>query len=132
MPREPRWRCKGADARRAATPKVDSTAKPRNAADAPSRANPSGADAFAFSRRCRLLIGIEPNFVASASTEVKSVTLAAMQNTQTGSLVLSHAFMGGGPRQQDFGARLKSLPLLPSGPDGVRDQSSRRCKREPP
>src|SRR6185437_6537050 len=40
--------------------------------------------------------------------------------------------MGGGPRQQDFGARLEPLPLLPSGPDGVRGQSSRRCKREPP
>src|SRR5271168_194216 len=27
---------------------------------------------------------------------------------------------------------LEPLPLLPSGPDGVRSQSSRRCKREPP
>src|SRR5271168_3398850 len=27
---------------------------------------------------------------------------------------------------------LEPLPLLPSGPDGVRGQSSRRCKREPP
>jgi hypothetical protein len=75
--REPRWQREGADARRAATPKADSTVKPRNAADAPLAANPSGADGFAFIRRCRLLIGIKPNFVGSASTEGKSVTLAA-------------------------------------------------------
>ncbi|HTD75122.1 MAG TPA: hypothetical protein VK652_16465, partial [Steroidobacteraceae bacterium] len=59
--------------------------KPRNTADAPSRANPSGADGFAFIRRCRLLIGIKPNFVGSASTEGKSGTLAATRNTQTSS-----------------------------------------------
>ena len=85
IPREPRWLCKGADARRAAQSVVDATDKPRNAADAPSRANPSGADGFAFIRRCRLLIGIKPNFAGSASTEAKSVTLAATRNTQTGS-----------------------------------------------
>src|SRR5450759_3885899 len=55
IPREPRWLCKGADARRAARAVVDSTDKPRNTADAPSRANPSGAVGFAFIRRCRLL-----------------------------------------------------------------------------
>src|ERR1700674_4745657 len=80
IPREPRWLCKGADARRAARPVVDSTGKPRNAADAPCRANPSGADGFAFIRRCRLLIGCLPNFVGSASTEGKSVSLAATRN----------------------------------------------------
>jgi hypothetical protein len=64
---------------------VDSTAKPRNAADAPCRANPAGADGFAFIRRCRLLIGSIPNFVGSASTTGKSVALAATGNTQTGS-----------------------------------------------
>ena len=85
IPREPRWQREGADARRAAQAVVGSTDKPRNAADAPSRANPSGADGFAFIRRCRLLIGIKPNFVGSASTECKSVTLAATRNTQTGS-----------------------------------------------
>ena len=85
IPREPRWLCKGADARRAAQPVVGATGKPRNTADAPSRANPSGADGFAFIRRCRLLIGIKPNVVGSASTEGKSVTLAATRNTQTGS-----------------------------------------------
>jgi len=85
IPREPRWLCKGADARRAAQAVVDSTGKPRNAADAPSRANPSGADGFAFIRRCRLLIRSIPNFVGSASTEGKSVTLAATGNTQIGS-----------------------------------------------
>jgi hypothetical protein len=85
IPREPRWLCKGADARRAALAVVDSTGKPRNAADAPSRANPMGADGFAFIRRCRLLIGIKPNFVDSASTEGKSVTLAATGNSKTGS-----------------------------------------------
>jgi hypothetical protein len=111
---------------------VDSTDKPRNAADAPSRANPKGADGFAFIRRCRLLIGIEPNFVASASTEGKSVTLAAMRNAQTGSLVLSHAFQEAARASRTSAPDLKPLPLLPSGPDGVRDQSSRRCKREPP
>src|ERR1700682_1193946 len=60
IPREPRWLCKGADARRAALGVVDSTPKPRNAADAPCRANPSGPDGFAFIRRCRLLLGIYP------------------------------------------------------------------------
>src|ERR1700694_483194 len=44
IPREPRWLCKGADARRAAQGVVDSTPKPRNAADAPCRANPQGPD----------------------------------------------------------------------------------------
>src|SRR5260370_16168479 len=83
--REPRWQREGADARRAAQAVVDSTGKPRNTADAPLAANPSGADGFAFIRRCRLLIGVKPNFVGSASTEGKSVTLAATRNTQTGS-----------------------------------------------
>ena len=83
--REPRWQGEGADARRAAPPVVVTTGKPCNAADAPCRANPSGADGFAFIRRCRLLIGIKPNFVDSASTEGKSVALAATGNTQTGS-----------------------------------------------
>jgi hypothetical protein len=35
IPREPRWLCNGADARRAAQVVVDSTTKPRNTADAP-------------------------------------------------------------------------------------------------
>jgi hypothetical protein len=80
MPREPRWLCKGADAKRAAQAVVDSTGKPRNAADAPCRANPAGADGFAFIRRCRHLIGCTPNFVGSASTEGKSVSLAATRH----------------------------------------------------
>ena len=70
IPREPRWLCKGADARRAAQAVVDSTAKPRNAADAPCRANPSGADGFGFIRRCRLLIGINPT--SSAPPRLKA------------------------------------------------------------
>jgi hypothetical protein len=85
MQREPRWQREGADARRAARSVVVSTDKPRNTADAPPAANPSGADGFDFIHRCRLLIGIEPNFVASASTEVKSAALAATFHTQTGS-----------------------------------------------
>src|SRR5450631_450340 len=52
IPREPRWLCKGADARRAALGVVDSTPKPRNAADAPCRANPQGPGGFAFTHRC--------------------------------------------------------------------------------
>ena len=40
--------------------------------------------------------------------------------------------MGGGPRPHCSGARSNPLPLLPSGPDGVRGRSSRRCEREPP
>src|ERR1700692_4858863 len=60
IPREPRWLCKGADARRAEPAVVDSTAKPRNAADAPCRANPEGSGGFGLSRRCRLLIGSHP------------------------------------------------------------------------
>src|SRR6202051_3854354 len=70
IPREPRWLCKEADARRAAPAVVDSTAQPRNAADAPCRANPSGPDGFAFIRRCRLLIGSYPT--ASAPPRLKS------------------------------------------------------------
>src|ERR1700732_1003421 len=97
IPREPRWLCKGADARRAAPPLVYSTGKPRNAADAPCRANPAGADGFAFIHRCRLLIGSIPNFVGSASTEGKSVSLAATRNTKTGSLGLEdHVDTGSG------------------------------------
>src|SRR5271157_3174545 len=70
IPREPRWLCKEADARRAAPAVVDSTAKPRNAADAPCRANPSGPDGFAFIHRCRLLIGFDPT--ASAPPRLKA------------------------------------------------------------
>jgi hypothetical protein len=44
-----------------------------------------GADGFAFIRRCRLLIGCIPNFVGSASTISKSVSLAATGNSQIGS-----------------------------------------------
>jgi hypothetical protein len=73
------------DARRAAQAVAGTTAKTRNAADARLPANPSGPDGFAFIRRCRLLIGIEPNHVGSASTEGKSVTVAATRKTQTGS-----------------------------------------------
>jgi hypothetical protein len=64
---------------------VGSRVKPRNTADAALAANPSGADGFAFIRRCRLLIGVKPNFVGSASTKAKSARLAATLNTQTGS-----------------------------------------------
>ena len=53
--REPRWLGEGADARRAARTVVASTGKPRNAADAPLPANPSGAGRFPFTRRCSLL-----------------------------------------------------------------------------
>src|ERR1700681_2763010 len=70
IPREPRWLCKGADARRGAPGVVDSTPKPRNAADAPCRANPEGPDGFAFIRRCRLLIGIYPT--SSAPPRLKA------------------------------------------------------------
>src|SRR6202790_2461486 len=70
IPREPRWLCKGADARRAAPGVVDSTPKPRNAADAPCRANPEGPDGFAFIRRCRLLIGFNPT--SSAPPRLKA------------------------------------------------------------
>src|ERR1700731_1078279 len=70
IPREPRWLCKGADARRAAPAVVDSTDKPRNAADAPCRANPKGPDGFAFIRRCRLLIGSHPT--SSAPPRLKA------------------------------------------------------------
>jgi len=51
--------------------------KPRNAADAPPSANPSGAGRLAFTRRCRLLIGSRPNCVGSASIEGQSAALAA-------------------------------------------------------
>jgi hypothetical protein len=85
-PREPRWPGEGADARRAARAVAGSTVKPRNAADAPLTANPSGADSLlVVSRRCRLLIGGWPNFVGSASAEAKSVALAATRITHTGS-----------------------------------------------
>src|ERR1700722_2007755 len=70
IPREPRWLCKGADARRAAPAVVDSTDKPRNAADAPCRAKPKGPDGFAFIRRCRLLIGFNPT--SSAPPRLKA------------------------------------------------------------
>src|ERR1700690_3164960 len=40
IPREPRWLGEGADARRAALGVVETTSKPRNAADAPLQANP--------------------------------------------------------------------------------------------
>src|ERR1700688_632746 len=49
---------------------VDSTPKPRNAADAPCRANPLGPYGFAFIRRCRLLIGIYPT--SSAPPRLKA------------------------------------------------------------
>jgi hypothetical protein len=83
--REPRWLGEGADARRAARAVVGTTGKPRNAADAPLPANPSGAGRFPLIRRCRLLIGSRPNRVGSASTEGKSAALAATRNTHTGS-----------------------------------------------
>ncbi len=85
IPREPRWLGEGADARRAAQGVVNTTPKLRNAADAPHPANPRGPDGFAFIRRCRLLIGHTPNRVGSASTEGKSVWVAAARNTHTGS-----------------------------------------------
>ena len=84
--REPRWQREGADARRAAQAVVGSTAKPRNTADAPLAANPSGPGRFRFMLCCRLLIGSRPNFVGSASPEAKSATVAATLNIQTGSL----------------------------------------------
>src|SRR5580765_8162511 len=68
--REPRWLCKGVDARRAAQAVVGSTAKPRNAADAPCRANPPGPDGFAFIRRGRLLVGSDPT--SSAPPRLKA------------------------------------------------------------
>ena len=83
--REPRWQEEGADARRVARPIVGTMGKPRNAADAPPTANPSGAGGFPLTRRCRLLIGYRPNCVGSASIEGKSAALAATQITQTGS-----------------------------------------------
>jgi hypothetical protein len=64
---------------------VGSTDKPRNTADAPHPANPSGPGRFRFMHCCRLLIGIKPNFVGSASPEAKSAAFAATRNTQTGS-----------------------------------------------
>jgi len=85
IPREPPGQGEGADARRAAQAVVDSTAKPRNTADAPHPANPSGPAKFRFIRRCRLLIGNIPNRVGSASTEAKFGAVAATGNTQTGS-----------------------------------------------
>src|SRR6202035_1029806 len=74
----------GADARRAAPPVVVTTGKPCNAADAPAHrsdrpqgldgctraqvlANPSGPGRFPLMRRCRLLIGLLPNLVGSAT-----------------------------------------------------------------
>src|SRR6266852_3388463 len=83
--REPRWQGEGADARRAAPPVVVTTGKPCNAADAPLLANPSGPGRFPLMRRCRLLIGYQPNLVGSALPEGKSATVAATRNTQTGS-----------------------------------------------
>ena len=65
--REPRWQREGVDARRAAQAVAGPTAKPRNTADAPPAANPSGPGKFRFMHCCRLLIGIKPNRVASAS-----------------------------------------------------------------
>jgi hypothetical protein len=85
IPHAPRWLGEGADARRAARDVVSATAKPRNAADAPHQANPSGPGRFRFIRRCRLLIGSRPNHVGSASAEAKSAAVAAMGNAQTGS-----------------------------------------------
>src|SRR5260221_9478579 len=41
--------------------------KPCNAADAPLLANPSGPGRFPLMRRCRLLIGLLPNLVGSAT-----------------------------------------------------------------
>jgi hypothetical protein len=85
-PREPRWQREGADARRAAQAVAGSTAKPRNTADAPLAANPSGPGRFRFMHRCRLLIWNKPNRVGSASPEAKSATVAATGITHTGSL----------------------------------------------
>ena len=82
---EPRWQGEGMDARRAARPIVVTMGKPRNAADAPPLANPSGAGRFPLTPRCRLLIWYQPNDVGSASIEGKSAALVAMKLTQTGS-----------------------------------------------
>jgi hypothetical protein len=55
----------------------------------PSRATPQTplAEPTLRERTDRLLIGNKPNRVGSASTEGKSVSLAATRNTQTGSSV---------------------------------------------
>ncbi len=39
---------------------------------------------------------------------------------------------GGGPHQLELRHPTSPLPLLPSGPDGIHDWSSRRSRREPP
>src|ERR1700730_19266427 len=82
--REPRWQGEVADARGAAPPLVVTTGKPCNAADAPALesdgtvkpdgcagakvlANPSGPGRFPLMRRCRLLVGLLPNGVGSAT-----------------------------------------------------------------
>jgi len=69
IPREPRWLCKGADARRAAPAVVDSTAKPRNARRRPLQSNPSGPVGFAFISPLSPPHWVVPNLVGSASTE---------------------------------------------------------------
>jgi hypothetical protein len=74
------------DARRAALAVAGTTAKTRNAADAPLPANPSGPDRFRFMHRRHLLIGNIPTRVGSASPEAKSATVAATGIIQTGSL----------------------------------------------
>jgi len=90
---------------------VDSTGKPRNTADAPSRANPLGADGFAFIHRCRLLIGSIPNFVGSASTEGKYVTLAATGNTQTGSYAARRRFSNSESMAEALGLTTQNRPM---------------------